>query len=50
MQGFTSELVSSLYSEPFTLDLGPLHNAQTDTPYIVAWIHAETLKPLWKRM
>lgn len=26
MQVFTSELVSSLYSEPFTLDVGPLHN------------------------
>ncbi len=50
MQGFTSELISSLYSEPFTLDVGPLHNAQTDMPYIVAWIHAETLKPLWQRM
>jgi hypothetical protein len=46
MQGFTSELVSSLYSEPFMLDVGPLHNAQTDMPYIVAWIHAEILKPL----
>jgi hypothetical protein len=50
MQGFTSELVSSLYSTLFTLDVGPIHNAQTGMPYIVAWIHAETLKSLWKRM